>query len=105
MNYLLEDTWTRHANVFFSRIDPTTDSLFIPEFCLMEYTNVIWKAVRRDAISQTTASRTLLYLRRLPLKRARVKGKLPDALAIGINHRLAIYDAVYIALAKQYTSP
>jgi predicted nucleic acid-binding protein len=40
----------------------------------------------------------------LPLKRAAIRYVLNTALAIGLKHKLAIYDSLYIALAQRTES-
>lgn len=104
MHYLIADTFSENAAAFFRRA-ALTDQLIVPEFLLMECTNVIWKQVRFHGLEQRHAYDLLRDLNHLPLKRVSVKRVLPSALRIGIAHRLAIYDSTYVALALRMRSP
>jgi predicted nucleic acid-binding protein len=104
MNYLIADAYTPNARAFFNSVTSQV-RLVIPEFCLMECTNVLWKQVRFFGMSQTDAEELLRDLYRLPLRRSPVKRLLRAALVIGLKHKLAIYDSVYIALALQSNAP
>lgn len=100
MHYLIADTYTANAKAFFGSVT-SQDRLIVPEFCLMECTNVLWKQVRFHGSSQADAEALLRDLYRLPLRRTPVKRALRAALRIGLRHSLAIYDSAYIALALQ----
>ncbi len=104
MHYLIADTYTTNARAFFRGI-PGADRLIVPEFCLMECTNVLWKQVRFHGLAQADAEQLLRDLSRLPLRRTPVKRVLRMALRIGLHHRLAIYDSAYVALALQLSAP
>ncbi|MFN8373040.1 MAG: type II toxin-antitoxin system VapC family toxin [Anaerolineae bacterium] len=101
---IIRGQFTPNAQVLFSQL-ASGDVLVVPEFCLLECTNVIWKQVRFQGMSQQQAERTLRDLRALPLKRVPTKSVLNSALQIGLRHQLAIYDAVYVALAKRSNYP
>lgn len=79
--------------------------LHLPEFCLVECTNVIWKRVRFQGETQENARRILADLQAFPLSAHASVGLLPRALDIGIEVRLAIYDCVHIALAEILNLP
>ena len=104
MHYLISDTYTANARAFLRSVT-TQDRLMVPEFCLMECTNVLWKQVRFHGLSATDAKALLRDLNRLPLRRTPVKRALRTALRIGLRHNLAIYDSAYIALALQLRTP
>ena len=75
------------------------DLFSVPELCLAECANVIWKMVRFRGMRPDQAITALRNLKALPLKRAATKSVLGTALAIGLKHDLSIYDSLYIALA------
>lgn len=100
---LIAGQFTENARALFRSLSQNT--LIIPEFCLVECTNVIWKQVRFSGMPVEQANGLLRDLNGLPLKRVPVKRLLIHALRIGIVHRLAIYDALYIALAKRLNRP
>jgi predicted nucleic acid-binding protein len=79
--------------------------LLVPEFCLVECTNVLWKRVRFENMPQASAEQLARDLHTLPLTLVSVKSLYERALQIGLAHKLAIYDSVYIALAERRRYP
>ncbi len=79
--------------------------LCIPEFCLLECTNVLWKAVRFDDLAIADASQIITELLHLPFQVEPVAPLLPNALQIGLTYQLAVYDSLYVALAQQLDVP
>jgi predicted nucleic acid-binding protein len=104
IEYLISGQHTPQIQNFFNLI--TANNVFIvPEFCLLECTNVIWKQVRFNGMSRNDAIELLNVLRILKLRRAPMKHLLNRALEIGLNNTLAVYDSGYIALALHYGYP
>ena len=81
------------------------DILYAPEFCLVECTNILWKHVRFHGMPVDTAQKAVEALSSLPLSLQSAIPILPRALSIGLNHRLPIYDSLYIALAESLLCP
>ncbi|MBD1844188.1 type II toxin-antitoxin system VapC family toxin [Cyanobacteria bacterium FACHB-63] len=79
--------------------------LHLPEFCLLECTNVLWKAARFDNLDLAIATQIVTELQRLPFQIEPVLSLLPKALQIGLTYQLAIYDSLYVALAEQLDLP
>ena len=104
IEYLIIGTYTPNAQAFFNQIT-TADQLIVPEFCLLECTNVIWKQVRFNSMSRRDAQDLLRVLRTLKLRRAPMKRLLNSVLEIALNNTLAVYDSAYIALALQSGAP
>lgn len=104
MHYLIADVYTANATVFFESISDH-DKLIVPEFCLLECTNVLWKQVRFYNMAEASAEGLLRDLYRMPLNPTPVKRVLRTSLQIGMKHKLAIYDAVYIAMALRTGYP
>lgn len=101
---LIKGPYTSNARTLFNRLN-ATDRLVVPEFCLLEPTNVLWKQVRFQGMPEDQAEVALKNLRALPLQRVPVKALLNTAMDIGLTHQLAIYDSVYIALASRTKHP
>jgi predicted nucleic acid-binding protein len=101
IEYFVTGPFTQHAIAFF---DQTTaqDVLTVPEFCLLECTNVIWKQVRFNGLPHQDAEDMVQTLSFLKLRRVPVKALLKQALTIALKHQLAVYDSSYIALAQHY---
>lgn len=104
IEYLITGPYTPNAQAFFNQITDA-DRLTVPEFCLLECTNVIWKQVRFSGMSRSDAEDVLSDLRTLKLRRAPMKRLLNTVLDIALNHTLAVYDSAYIALALQSGTP
>src|SRR5436190_23237748 len=91
IEYLIVGPYTTHIQTFFNGIT-ATDQLVVPEFCLLECTNVIWKQVRFNGMSSQGAKQLLGVLRTLKLRRAPMKRLLDQTLEIAMNNTLAVYD-------------
>lgn len=76
-------------------------TLVVPEFCLLECTNVLWKQVRFQGMPQQTAEYLLKDLLALSLQVMSVGQLMPRALQIGLTNQLAIYDSLFIVLAER----
>jgi predicted nucleic acid-binding protein len=102
--YLVTGPFTTQATAFF-RGAFAGDQFTVPEICLNECANVIWKAIRFRGMPPSQGFQALLDLKALPLKRTPTKSILSLALSIGLKHDLAIYDSLYIALAQRSQLP
>ena len=98
VEYLIVGIHTSRAKKFFSQIN-AADHLIVPEFCLLECANVIWKQARFNALPPAEAKSLVRVLRMLKLRRAPMKRLLDRTMEIALAHNLAIYDSGYIALA------
>ncbi len=78
---------------------PASVELHIPDFCLVECTNVLWKHIRHHGMPLEVAHQAMLDLSALLLTVHPASAYLPDALTIGVEQELAVYDSLYIALA------
>ena len=101
---LIQDTYSVQARALFEGLT-RADRLHVPEFCLLECTNVLWKQVRFHGMPQSEAERLSTDLVGLPLTIMPVTGMLTRGLQIGLTHQLALYDSVYIALAEKLHYP
>jgi predicted nucleic acid-binding protein len=102
--YLIAGSYTIHAAALFAGTFEG-DLFTVPELCLNECTNVIWKAVRFRGMPPQQGFQSLMDLKALPLKRIPTKSVLSLALSIGLKHELPIYDSLYIALAQRSQLP
>jgi predicted nucleic acid-binding protein len=104
MEHLINGTYTQYADRLFALKSPL-DGFYVPEFCLLECTNVLWKQVRFQSMSPKDADELCDDLIDLPLQILPITGVLNRALEIGLLHQLAVYDSVYIALAEKLNYP
>lgn len=101
---LIRGSYTANVQAMFTQLKKM-DTLLVPEFCLLECTNLLWKHVRFQGMLLADAEILLKDLRSLPIKRVPAKAALNHALRIGLTHQLAVYDSAYIALAKRSGHP
>lgn len=86
--------------------DPVnTTVLHVPEFGLLECANILWKQVQFHGVPLDAMQRALNALLATPLMVQPVITLLPRALVLGVTHRLAVYDSLYIALAESLHYP
>lgn len=91
----------RVANLLRRLEDDFSISLHEPEFCLVECANVLWKQVRFHGTSVEAAKQALTNLLLLPLNIHAAADLAPRAFDIAVQHGLAVYDCVHIALAEK----
>jgi predicted nucleic acid-binding protein len=104
MQRLIVEVNTPQVRRLFAQMAQGT-TLVVPEFCLLECANVLWKQVRFQGMPQLTAERLLIDLLALPLQVISVGQFMPRTLHIGLTNQLAIYDSLYIALAEGLGCP
>lgn len=104
IQHFITDTYTANADALFDELGNSIE-LFVPEFCLLECSNVIWKEVRLRGMPQVRAENLIDDLEGATLTIIPASGLLKRALHIGLVHQLAIYDSVYIALAERLGYP
>jgi predicted nucleic acid-binding protein len=63
---LIRFTYTENARALFSQL-ADSDKLVVPEFCLLECTNVLWKYVRFQGMGESTADSLVDDLIGLPI--------------------------------------
>jgi predicted nucleic acid-binding protein len=103
IQFLIADTHTEEVRALFRELT-SNDELIVPEFCILECTNVLWKQVRFYGMDEETAHALVTDLADLPLTSYTITHLLDRALKIGLAHQLAVYDSVYIALAENLSS-
>lgn len=101
---VVADRYTDEAKALFKGIEDG-DTINVPEFCILECANVLWKQVRFRGVAQSEVDRLLDVLLALDIVVMTVHDLLPRALEIGLKHQLAVYDSVYIALAEKLEHP
>ena len=101
---LIRDTYTPNVQALFRGVQPS-DRLIVPEFCLTECVNVLWKQVRFYGMPPAQAVQLARDLQALPLRIVSVRRLLVDALQVGLAHQLTVYDAIYLALARHVNCP
>jgi predicted nucleic acid-binding protein len=98
---VISDVYTLQADTLFALASNKSAELCVPDFCLLECTNVIWKQVRFHNMPQNEAESLVQDLQAYVLNIFPSSALLPRSLEIGLTHQLAVYDSVYIALAEK----
>ena len=98
VEYLVTGPQARHARGFLQRLSES-DIVTVPDFCLTECTNAIWKQHRFHGMPEELAIQLFDVLRGMDLQTVPIESFLGESLTIGMRHRLAIYDSCYLALA------
>ncbi|GAB4516377.1 MAG: type II toxin-antitoxin system VapC family toxin [Anaerolineae bacterium] len=101
---LVTEAHTPETKMLFASVDDG-NALIVPEFCLLECTNVLWKHVRFHGLAQADSEKQLRILSVLDIRITPIIGLMPRSLEIGLKYQLAVYDSVYIALAEKLNTP
>ncbi len=104
IQYAITQVYTPEARILITQMYQG-DQLYIPEFCLLECVNVLWKEVRFRGLPQTQAKHIINELLALSFQTMPAIDLLPRALEIGLSCQLAVYDSLYIALALTLDCP
>ena len=102
--YLITDTYTPQSRVLVAQLKMGVE-LCTPELCLAECANVLWKQVRFHGMPRPQAEQLIIDLGALTLTAMQTVILLPRALEIGLDHNLAVYNSIYIALAENLNAP
>lgn len=97
----VEDAHTEHVKTLLSQLEADSPpELHILDITLVESANVLWKRVFLfKTLDVELAQRTISNLLALPLIIHESQALISTALTLGLAHGLAVYDALYIALA------
>jgi predicted nucleic acid-binding protein len=104
IQYLITETYTPHTRVLIAQLAQNVE-INVPEICIVECTNVLWKQVRFQGMPRLLAEQLVVDLGILPLQIIAMSSLLPRALAVGLSYQLAVYDSLYIALAESLNCP
>lgn len=91
IQYFITQPYTPQAKALVERLYQG-ERLCVPEFCLLECANVLWKQVRFHGVLQTEAEQLIVELLALPFELMPVSSLLPRALQIGLTDQLPVYD-------------
>lgn len=107
MQAYIKDTYTPQAKALLNSLEADdAPELHLLEIGLAEAANVLWKhEVIFKAITPDYTRQVMGNLRAIPLHLHLIESYLDDALNIGRLHHMAIYDALYIALAHELDVP
>lgn len=104
IEYLVTGPYTDISISFFDSVK-NEDELIVPVFCRLECVNVLWEHVRFHGLPREQADLLLSDLIAMPLRVVPVDTLYVSAFDIGLAYELAIYDSIYITLAKNLSCP
>lgn len=85
IQYLIVQSYTPEARVLVAQLYQG-DQLYVPEFCLLECVNVLWKEVRFRGLPQRQAEQMVDELLALSFRVMPTSHLLPRALQVGLVH-------------------
>jgi predicted nucleic acid-binding protein len=100
----IQDIHSNQVKILFNGLKQS-DELVVPEFCLLECSNIFWKHARFNGMPLSIIEFNIDDLIQLPLTIYSVTDLLKHGVQIGLRHQLATYDSIYIALAKKLKYP
>ncbi|MBL8800079.1 MAG: type II toxin-antitoxin system VapC family toxin [Planctomycetia bacterium] len=85
-------------------LDPAAQ-FHVPEFCLLECTNILWKQARKKILSISDANLKLQMMRGLALQIEPLGDLLDPALNMAASLDVSAYDATYLAASSRLGLP
>lgn len=101
----IEDSESRRASTLIYRAGTEQITIHTFDFSLVESANMLWKRVGAGSASRDAVKQLLKIILEVPLTMHTVDDLLEPAIEIALDHRLAVYDAVPIALAVKLDTP
>ncbi len=86
----------------FLRLIEEEEARVVPDFCLLECTNTIWKQARFHGWSTNDAMSTMETLQGLGLQCVESGEFLKETLKLTLTHNLTVYDSCYLAMAVDF---
>ncbi len=100
--WVLDDEREPRADAALARLEVRGG--MVPQLWHLEVRNVLLTAERRGRIAADLVDDRLAGLAELPIRTA-AEPDLDEVLALARSHRLSVYDAVYLALARRHDAP
>jgi predicted nucleic acid-binding protein len=107
MQAYIKDTYTLQVKALLTSLEADdAPELHLLEIGLAEAANVLWKhEVIFKRLTPEFSQQVIDNIRALPLHIHLIEAHLDEAMNIGRQHHLAIYDSLYIALARELDFP
>jgi len=102
----LVEPLSEQADALFDHLtDVPPARFYVPDLFFIEYTNILWKYVRRFDYPADVARQDAADLIRLPLQIVSTAALAEGALALAVEHGSTAYDSAYVALARRLSLP
>lgn len=103
---VVDDADTVHAKEFLHEaFIERRYEVIVPDFCLLECANVLWQRVRRHGEPPEKVAKLLQDLLDFEFSIYASIDFATEALRLGIQHQLAVYDSIYLAMCLQLNTP
>jgi predicted nucleic acid-binding protein len=99
--WILPEADSERAQHLITQTAGTSDRLIVLDLIFPEVANAIWKRHRQKLITSSEADSFLSALARCPVHVEPAAGLLASAFEIAVKYDRAIYDALFVALAKE----
>ena len=86
---------------FISGVERGNNMAIAPELLLVESANVLDRKRKMNEISETESVQLLTDMLSMPIRYLSHGPLIPAAFELALEHRLSLYDAVYLELASQ----
>jgi len=73
----------------------------VPDLCFLEVGSVLLKQCRADRLTIEEAAQLLIEIQAMPLRSVESAPMLAEVFDLATEYGLSVYDAAYLALAKQ----
>ncbi len=102
----LEEPLSETARTLFARLSGEEDiHAWTPDLFVVECANILWKHVRRSAVSPVEAEWFLLRILALELHTVASEETVAEALSLAMSYNISAYDASYVAVARLVDAP
>ena len=101
----VDEPLSDRAYMLFAHLQDTRAKLCVPDILYAEVTSVLLKLVRNKRMSSDDAAAFLAELLSYRLIRYRTTDLVAEAYAIAHSSMIALYDALYVALAVRLSVP
>ncbi len=98
--WILAEPDSVHAQRLITEVPAAGDRLVVLDLVRPEVANAIWKQYRRKILTIDEAPKCLAVLARIPVHVEPALRLLDPALEIAMKYDRAVYDALFVALAR-----
>lgn len=101
IKWFVREEGTDRASAISDRAANAEIELHLPDFCLVECTNVIWRlVVKQQKIPRLQGHTVMAQLAELPFVRMPSRDLVGGAYRVAVDAGTTVYDGMYVALAK-----
>ena len=87
---------------FLRDVERGLNTAIAPELLMAESANVLNKKRKTDELTATESDQLLTGIIELPIRLFPHRPSIPRAFELAIDHKLSVYDTLYLALAEEH---